>query len=223
MTYLSDKEQAQLLKDLWKKYGTTILLAIVVFMAVNVSWRYWLQYRTQQHERSSILFSQMTTAQTQNKKAEATLFATNLMKNFPRSAYASFAAMMLAKDAVNNHNLIEAKTNLNWVIRHSWKKEFSELAKIRLAKVLIADNSPQDAFNLLQKDTNKLYLPAKYEIMGDALVAQHKEQDAVGFYQKALDLTKTNKDEKNIQPVSPLLRIKAEQLATNYDVNTIKK
>jgi predicted negative regulator of RcsB-dependent stress response len=216
MTYLSDKEQAQFLKDLWKKYGTTILLAIVVFMTVNFSWRYWQQYKTQQYERSSIIFSQLMNAKAQNKKNEVDLFAANLMKNFAHSVYAGFAAMVLAKDAVNNHNYIEAKANLNWVIHHSWKKELSELAKVRLARVLIDDNNPQEAINLLQADTNKLYLSAKYEVMGDALIAQNKAQDALGFYQKALTLSTTAASkEKNTllsSPTSPMLQLKAEQL-----------
>lgn len=219
MAYMSDKEQAQYLKDLWKKYGTTILLAILVFMAVNFSWRYWLQYKTQQHEHASIIFSQMTTAQAQNKPNEADLFATNLKTNFPRSAYASFAAMMLAKEAVNNNNLTAAKDNLNWVIHHSWKKELTELAKVRLARVLMADNKPQGALDLLQKDRNQLYLPLKYEIIGDALMAQNNATEAKIFYQKALALTEKKKETKEginaLIPTSPILHIKNEQLATN--------
>ena len=214
MTYLSDKEQAQILKDLWKKYGFTILLSILIFLSVNFLWRYWLQYQTQQHERASIVFSQMINAQTQNKTSEAELFATNLMKNFSHSAYASFAAMQRASEAVKNNNLATAQTNLNWVINHARKGELSGLARIRLARVLIADNKPQEAFSLLEKNTSTLYLPAKYEIMGDALIAQNKPQEALTFYRKALE--QNDNSNKDALP-SPLLKIKSEQLAPSVN------
>jgi len=217
MHNLSDKEQAQLLKDLWNKYGVTILLAIVVFMATNFSWRYFAQYKTNQQEKASILFTQMLNAQVQNKKPEAALFAENLMKNFASSSYSSFAAMMLAKDAINTSDLASAQTNLTWVVKHSGKKELSELAAVRLARVLIAENKSQDAINLLEKNTNALYLSAKHETMGDALMAQNKAKEAATFYQKAIANSTNNKnanETQDTQPTHQLLKMKAEQLGT---------
>jgi predicted negative regulator of RcsB-dependent stress response len=184
--YVSEKEQIQLMKDWLKEYGPTILTAIVVFMTVSIGWRYWQQYTTRQKSLASIAYTQMFTARAQHKSEEAQLFANNLVKNFPRSPYASFAAMILAQEAVAANNLAEAKKNLLWVMQHASRDELRELARIRQARILLAQNKPEEVLLLLAQGKSSMYAAAKEEIKGDAFSMQHNRQEGRAAYVKAL-------------------------------------
>lgn len=186
-TYMSDKEQAQQLKDWWKRYGTTILLAVVVFTISNIGFRYWNHYSQQQNTIASVTFMQMIEAQTKHKDDEVKLFARDLINKFPRSPYANFAAMQLAEQAVNAKDLREAEKNLDWVVKHAKHVELRELARLREARVLLALGETTAALSLLQQGESRLYFAAKHKIMGNAFMAQGNKQEAANYYRRVLE------------------------------------
>jgi predicted negative regulator of RcsB-dependent stress response len=202
--YLSEKEQIQLLKNWWKEYGPTIIATIVLFLALSTGWRYWQQHAIKQKVTASTIYSQLIETHTQKKSAETKAFAENLIKNFSRTPYASFAAMLLAKDAVAENKLDDAHKQLTWVIENSKQEDLRELARLRAARILIAENKPQEAITLLQHGKKSMYAAAKQEIIGDAIAAQQKP-DAIAHYRKALD--ETSKD-VTTPAISPLLKMK---------------
>lgn len=203
--YLSDKEQRDLVKDWWRNYGTTILIAVVVFLAVNFGWRAWRHYTVQRQESASIVYSQMIDAKSRQKDTEFELFANQLKQKFSSSAYASFASMMLAERAVAQNQLANAKSNLSWVLKHSSKEPVRELAKVRLARILLAANDSKAAIELLKQDHSTFYEAARYTILGDALLASHDEQGAAIAYKTAMKYAAGNK----VFP--PLLKFKASE------------
>jgi predicted negative regulator of RcsB-dependent stress response len=200
--YLSDKEQKQLLKDWWKNYGTTILLAVVVFMVVNFGWRAWQHYAWQRKENASIIYSQMLDAKVQQKDTEFSLFAEQLKQKFSSSVYAGFAAMMNAERAVAQNNLAAATRELTWVLKHAGKEEVRELAKVRLARIMLATNDGKAVISLLKQDHSPFYSVARCEVLGDALLTEHDEQGAALAYQQAAQ------DAAMQKLSSPLLRFK---------------
>lgn len=223
-TNLSNKEQAEQLKELWKKYGSTVLLAVVVFMVANIGMRYWQQYEAKEKTLASITFSQMVGAYEKNKDSEFKLFANDLMTQHAHSPYASFAAMIIAKKAVAAGDLKEAQERLEWVIKHASSNELRELGRVRLARVLLAAGKYQAARELLHQGKETMYAAAKYELIGDAFVAENNRVEAAKNYHLALELVdkenaalaqkkvpgRTNSFEMAALP-SPLLKMKAEQ------------
>jgi predicted negative regulator of RcsB-dependent stress response len=208
--YMSDKDQVQMIKDWWKKYGTTILTAIVVFLAANFSVQYWHKYTAQKKEQASILYTQMINAYAENKPSEFKLFAQNLMQNYESSSYASFAAMMLAKEAVGNNKLDEALSDLQWVKKNAKSSTLRQLAETRAARILLAENKPVQALETLHNGNQKqAFAPIVNEVKGDALLLQNNEKEAAKAYAAAMNNPATK------ETSSPLLQMKAEQLGTD--------
>lgn len=205
--YLSDKDQAQMIKDWWKKHGTTILTAIAVFLVANFSIQYWHKHSAQKKEQASVLYTQMFNSYSQNKFPEFRTFAQNLMKDYSSSSYASFAAMMLARDAVDNNKLDDALTDLQWVDKNSKSPMLRQLAQSRAARILIAENKPAQTLEMLQKNKqNQTYAAATNESKGDALLLQNNEKDALKAY------TEANNNSTTKGASSPLLKMKMEQI-----------
>jgi predicted negative regulator of RcsB-dependent stress response len=200
----SDKEQIQMIKDWWKKYGNMVLVLVLVFAVTNFGWRYWLQYKQKNLERASISYTQMLVSFEQKKYDEGKLYADLLMDKFTKSPYASLAALFLAKEAVQKGELESAQRYLQFVVKKSANNELRQLARIREARVLIALKKAKQALDLLVVVNDKAYQAEIYEIMGDAYMQLGQKLDADNFYQKAKDIAPA--DIK-----SPLLKLKMRQ------------
>lgn len=201
---ISDKEQIQIFKDWGKQYGGYILLVILVFLVANFGWRYWQQYRYQRLERASINYTQMLTALEQQKNEEVKLYAKQLIQNYAKSSYASMAALILAKIAVQAGDLQLAQEQLQFVIKKSSNKTLSQLARIRVARILLATKKPQAALDLLTIVDDNAYQTEISEVSGDALLELGKVAAAKQAYQEAENV--------NIEDAkSPLLQLKMQQ------------
>ncbi len=201
---ISDKEQIQMMKNWWKQYGGYILFVVVVFVVVNVSWRYWQQYKHQRLEHTSMTYMQMLIAFEQQKNDEVNVYAKHLIQDYAGSPYASLAALMLAKIAIQNGDLQQAKEKLQFVIKKSSDKSLRQIARIRAARILLTTKQPQEALNLLKVVDDPGYIAEISEINGDAWLALGKLVEAKKAYQKAKDLIVGGAK-------SPLLQMKMQQ------------
>ena len=201
---ISDKEQIQIVKSWWKEYGYYILFTVVFFMIANFSWQYWQRQKHFRLENASMIYTQMLSALEQQKGEESKLFGEQLIKKYSSSPYASLAALILAKDAVSSGNLKMAQEKLQFVIKKAPSKTLRQLARIRVARVLIAIEKPREALDLLTTVDDKSYDAEVNEAFGDALLALDKTDEAEKAYRKAQHLS-VNKAQ------SPLLKMKLQQ------------
>jgi len=200
---MSDVEEMQLVKAWVKEYGYYILFSIVVFMIASFGWRYLQKNKHYKLEHASSLYSQMTVASSEKKTEELQLFGKKLVKDYPKSIYATLSGLMLAKHYVESGYLKSAEESLQVVIKKSPSKEIAELARVRRARILIAINKPQKALDLLSAKDHGLYAAEVSEVRGDALLKLGKVTEAETSYRNADRLSKDKKP--------PLLKIKMQQ------------
>lgn len=185
----SDQEQIQLFKEWWHKYGNAILLALAVYFLTSCAWHFWHKHKMQQNEQASVLYSQMFDMNDEHKDKEATLYAERLVKDYPVTTYASLAALMLAKHDVLAGNLESAVKHLQWVVDHTKRTSLRQIAKIREARILAAQQKFQMALALLEPVEDKSFTAAVAEATGDIYMAQHDEANAQKSYKLAVDTT----------------------------------
>lgn len=202
---ISDKEQQQIVRFWWQRYGYYIVLLLLIFVATSFGWLYWQRYQHVHLEHASIIYVQMLAALEQKKGDELKLFGDNLIKKYSRSTYASLAALILAKHAVQAGDLKAAEEKLKFVINDSPSNALRQLARIRIARILIELKKPQEALDLL-KLNNGNYASEVSEIAGDAFLALGVVEEAEKAYRKSqyinVSLGKS---------VSPLLKIKMQR------------
>lgn len=200
----SDQEDVQMIKDWWKKYGTAILIGLCLFVGANFGWQYWTKFKERDMERASITYLQLLQAERDNKYKEFELFSEHLLKNYKHSPYASLAALRLAQNAVNAHNLTLALKNLNWIVDNSSFRTFRQIARLRGARILFETNKNTEALEILKKVDDEGFLAAIEEVKGDILSKMGQTAEAKKAYQNALNATKG-------KARSPLLKMKLEQ------------
>lgn len=196
----TDKEQIQIIKDWWKKNNSAVLMALLTFAIANYGWRYWQQHKNKTAAKASLGYTQMLTAVEQKKIDEAVLMGRKLIQEQPKSVYAGMAGLMLAKIYVQKQDLQAAQVQLEFIINKTSDSTFKQIARIRLARILLELKQPQKALDTLAVVSDIAYNTEIKEISADALLVLGKNAEAKKAYQEAANGSD-----------SPLLKLKMQQ------------
>lgn len=212
----SDDEQIQALKRWWDDNGTSLILTICVVLAGITGWNWWQGSQAARVESSFSAFNQLVNevgavAQSGDdiRIAQADYMAEQIKAEYGDSMYASFAAFLKARQAMQDGEFEAAVTELQWVIEQSPTDEVWLIAKYRLAKAYMAQEKFDAALTELQVADAGGFAMAYEEFRGDILMTQQKYADANQAYQAALEaITGTD-----LRP-SPLLEEKISYSAS---------
>jgi predicted negative regulator of RcsB-dependent stress response len=184
---LEEQEQIAAIKDWWRKYGnilSTGALVVMVGVAGTQAWRY---YRAQQSGSAAMLYSQLDTAEKTNEAKKVQEIAATLAASHAGTAYASMGALRAAKSFANANDLANAKQRLQWVVDNAKEDEMRDVARLRLAGVLLDEKKFDEALMLLDTKHVAAFDGLYADLRGDILTAQNKRAEARAAYQIALE------------------------------------
>ena len=206
--YLTEQEQIELFKNWLKQYSLVIITGIILAILVASGWRYWQQRQANMISRASSVYNEMLTLRTQNDSSAALVQAQKLFTHYPKTVYAQMAGLILARNAILKNDYPEAERKFNWVIEHSGVPSIRQIARIRLARLMIAENKPKKAIETLATVDDSHFNGLTDEIKGDAYLKMKNRIKAREAYQIALT------ELPNAESVRPLLQMKYETLTT---------
>lgn len=169
----TEEEQLEALKNWWKKNGTAIVLAVVAAIAGTVGWQTWNARQAAQNAEASRMYENLTDAvRVSMSGGEVGIesihhLSEELKDKHARSGYAGFAALLMARVAVEAGDLNEAQAQLSWVIEHAREQDLRTLASIRKAQLLLTLEELEQARQLLRSVTPGAYASLWHEVMGD--------------------------------------------------------
>jgi predicted negative regulator of RcsB-dependent stress response len=211
--YMTEQEQIEQLKAWIKQYGLTVIAGIAIALLLVSGWHYWERYQNNILFHASGVYDEMMDARSQtNAKslANTAVQAERLLTHYPKTPYAQFAALMLARDAVAKQNFPEALKQLNWVIDHSNSHSLQQIARLRIARIDIAQKQPAAAIEVLSVVSDQSFAGLIAEVKGDAYLRMQEAAKAKDAYQLALqELPKDEVTER------PLLQMKIDNIATS--------
>jgi predicted negative regulator of RcsB-dependent stress response len=184
---LEEQEQIAALKAWWQDNGT-LVLAVVAAVALAVSgWFGWRGWQANQAMQAGALYETLVKA-AQGGDAKALRDAGGaLAEGYPRTLYASMGALAAARFHFDRGDLKGAKAQLQWVIERSSSGELKDLARLRLAAVLLDDKAYDEALQLLEAQ-HAAPMAAQYAALkGDILVAKNQASEAKAAYRLALE------------------------------------
>lgn len=204
--YLTEQEQIQQLKTWLKQYGPTVILGILVALVITFGWRYWQERQTRLLQHASVAFDEMLSQRAENKNSVAVSDAKSIVKTYPKTPYADMAAFMIARDAISKKDYSTALQSLHKVIDHSSTSPIREIARIRIARILIEENKLQEAFSILNTVDDPSFMGLINEVKGDAFLAKGDKASAKKAYQSALTQI------PNAEELRPILEMKLNDL-----------
>jgi predicted negative regulator of RcsB-dependent stress response len=188
-----EQEQLAALKGWWEEHGNLIVAAILA-VAIGVGgWRGWNWYQNKQSLQASALYEILTRA-VQASDAKTMRDASGaLAESYPRTLYASLGALVAARYYSDHRELKDAKAQLEWVLERSSSDDMKDLARLRLAAVLLDEKAYDKALKQLEAPHGDAYAAQYAALRGDVLVAKSETKEAKAAYQVALD--KAGKDD----------------------------
>lgn len=182
-----EDQETQLVKNFIDRYKGIFLLGLCVLLTIIGGARYWHSKTMSTSQRSSDAFQEMLVIELKGDKKQVADKAEYIVKDFPRSPYAQFAALQLAKMYANDGNLDAAADKLEWVIQQPSAKKFAgSLATLRLAAILQAQGKYAQALELLEVPKDSMYASLFAEARGDIFLAQQEVDKAKEAYQQAM-------------------------------------
>jgi predicted negative regulator of RcsB-dependent stress response len=184
---LEEQEQLENIKSWWKQYGNLVMLAVIACLVTIAAVQGWRYYRAQKAEQASALYSQLDQAERLNESKKVRDIAAQLIDKYGSTQYAGMAALAAAKASFTTGELDDAKKNLQWAIDHARDEEMRDVARLRLAGILLDQKQYDQALKLLSAEPRPAYVGLFADLRGDVLSAQGKAAEARAAYQLALD------------------------------------
>lgn len=209
----TEEEQIAAIKRWWADNGRSLLIGVGLALAIVFGWKAYQNSVIQTNTEASGLYQQLINEATKNnfddEEANTLAFLANELKTkFESTEYAIFAAMFLAKDAVEQKNYEAAKTELNWILSKTEDARIQHIVKARLARILSAEGQHEEALAMLDASLNQ-FEPAYLELKGDINKRMGNTEQAVEAYQAAYQLIKDKPQ------TLPLLAVKLSDLGVN--------
>jgi len=186
---LEEQEQLASIKGWWHDNGTRLLAVLAVAAVVGSGWQGWRVWQANQAQQAGAQYEALVkAAQAGDAKALRDAGGT-LVESFPGTLYASMGALVSARFHVERSDLKNAKAQLQWVVERSPSDELRDLARLRLAAVLLDEKSHDEALALLEAK-HAAPLEGQYAALkGDILLAKNKSAEAKAAYRLALEKT----------------------------------
>jgi predicted negative regulator of RcsB-dependent stress response len=202
--YETEEEQLDAVKRWWKENGQSTIIGLVVGIAIVLGWNFWQDHKKEQAGQASALYGQLIQAVAADKKDSAEKLAERIQQQYPKTEYAAYSGLLLAKIKVQQGDLAKAKAILKGIAAGS-NKELSNIAKIRQVRLMMASGEYEQGLQLINDvdpATSSSFSGNYDELVGDLYVALDRLDQARTSYQKAL--------ENGYR--SPLLQLKIDDL-----------
>ena len=185
MDYETEEQQVEALKEWWKQNGNSVLLGLAIGVAIIVSWNAYGSYQTKIALDASNAYESVMQAMDDDKDEEVDKIATSLRNDHDDSSFAAMASLIDAKVHIKNNQLDQALTKLQWVIENSDFEELKVVAQVRAARVLLALDKADDAFDALPSVAPMGFTGLVSEVRGDIYLKKGELEKARVAYQTA--------------------------------------
>ncbi len=192
--YVSDEQRVEEIKKWWSENWISIIAGVVLGLGGLIGWRAWDNYHENQAKAASVYYDTLLAAATEKDEKTVVEKTAVLTDSYSSTPYTALAALELAKLKAEKGELDEAAQRLVWVTEHGSQGTVRDVARLRLARVLIAQNKIDEALKLLSEGFPISFSSLVEEIRGDALLAKGEVDAAREAYDRALLITSEDSD-----------------------------
>lgn len=195
---LQEQEQLNALKAWWNDNSKQMLGALLIVVVAMGGWRGWEYYQSRQASEAAILYAEFFKQLESNDAKRVNDAAAAVMDKYAATAYAARAALLAAQVNEHGKEVARAKTQLQWVIDHAGEASLKDVARLRLASLLLDEKNYADALKLLEAEHPASFDGLYADLKGDVLSAQGKADEAKTAYQLAFDKTDAKSMYRNL-------------------------
>jgi predicted negative regulator of RcsB-dependent stress response len=183
--YLSEKEQWEQIKAWLRDNGLWIIAGIAVGAAALGGWRWYQDHVDSVGAQASAKYTQVVDAFGRGDRTQGFVLLGELERDYSSSPYVDQGKLMAARMYVDSGELDKAVSELQAVTEHSKDSGLALIARLRLARVQVAQTKADAALATLNGMKAGAFEPQYHEILGDAYYAKGDKATALKEYLKA--------------------------------------
>lgn len=184
-THIDDEEQLENLRQWWKENWVALAAGLGIGIGAIGGWEGYKRWHEGRAETASQMYEDMKKALAASKLDEAGQIVERLNADYAGTPYAAAASLRSAQAAVERGDLEGAAASLSWVIENADDEGLAQLARLRKARVLFAQNKHDEALATLSGEAGS-FASLYEELRGDVLLAKGDRPAARSAYEKAL-------------------------------------
>jgi predicted negative regulator of RcsB-dependent stress response len=203
----TEEQQVEAIKKWFKEYGITILVGLVLGISGMFGYRYYIEM--QENEKAAVSDAYQETIALYRADADNSVFieaAAKFSSEHKDTIYNNLMAFQLAKVAVAEKDLATAEQHLQTALNQAQHPIIEHLARLRLARVLVASDKADQALSLIADVDMGAYQGSYEMVRGDIWMAKGDAERAKSAYEKAKSLNVDG-------PVHPSLEMLLTELA----------
>jgi predicted negative regulator of RcsB-dependent stress response len=182
---LSEREQWEALKRGVREYAPAVVAGVAIAALGLGGWRWWQAHENGTDLAAGAMFVQMEDAFAHGDRTQAFILLGDLQRQYPASPYADQARLASARAFVEDGDLGKAAGELQEVMQHSADSILRLIARLRLARVQIAQHEPAAALATLNGAHPGALAPQYTVAKGDAYYAMGDKSAALAQYRLA--------------------------------------
>jgi predicted negative regulator of RcsB-dependent stress response len=183
--YLSEREQAEQLKTWLRANWIWLFAGVALALGGFYGSRWWESRQAGRSLAAEERMTAMLDALSRNQREEALKVAGELTGDYAGTPYADQATLVLARLDIEGGDLAAAAAKLARVMESSRDPELSLVARLRLARVQLAQGEHDAALATLDSVASTGVDARIAELRGDALYAKGDHAGALAAFRQA--------------------------------------
>jgi predicted negative regulator of RcsB-dependent stress response len=184
---LEEQEKLEALKAWWKENARLIVLVVAAAAIAVAGINGWRWYQGRQALEAGALYDTLAKAVRASDAKALRDAGGALTERYAGTLYATMGALSAADFHFGRGELKSAKAQLQWVVERASAEDFRDIARLRLAALLLDEGAHDEALALLEAKPIEAYAPLFAALRGDILVAKKQPTEARAAYQLALE------------------------------------
>jgi predicted negative regulator of RcsB-dependent stress response len=183
--FLNERDQWERVLKWLREQGPWALVSVAVVAAGYSGWHYWRARVEQRYVSAASRYEAILEAFARSDFDAGLAQADGLVRDFPSSVYADQANLAAARVQVDHNALDKAASRLSDVLGGTRDPELALIARLRLARVQLAQNKPDAALATLNAVNPGAFAARFAQVRGDAFLAKGDRESALKEYRTA--------------------------------------
>jgi predicted negative regulator of RcsB-dependent stress response len=183
---LSEKEQIEQMRTWWSEYGGYVIFGVAAGALLLFGINYYKSSKETAALEGSALYESLTNHVVDGDLDDAESVADQLGTTYADTIYAVQAKLAIARLYMDKNQDQDAADVLREILDGTGGEELKQMARLRLARILLYQDKPQDVIDLLEGQDSPAFAAAYGEALGDAYYALGRIADAQAAYQQVL-------------------------------------
>lgn len=182
---LEEQEQLAEFKHFWNQYGNLISWALILVFGSVAAWNGYQYWQRSQASQAATLYDEVERAAAGGDAARLDRAFADMKDKFGKTIYASQAALLVAKSAIDRQQPEAARAALSWTVQQARDDGYKALARLRLSALQLDAKAYDEALATLAEAFPREFEPLAADRKGDIYLLQGKKAEATQEYLKA--------------------------------------